>query len=72
MSNQRRRPAPTIIDLRQKHGPLASYWTATVRRGKKGPILFENSDASRDVALGGAEAWCRRLGYKAKIVEARS
>jgi hypothetical protein len=70
MSNRARRQAATIIDLRQKHGPLASYWTATVRRGRRGPILFENSDASRAVALSGAESWCRRLGYQAKIVEA--
>lgn len=70
MSNPKRHQASTIIDLRQKHGPLASYWTATVRRGRKGPILFENSDASRAVALAGAESWCRRLGYTARIVEA--
>jgi hypothetical protein len=72
MSKPKRGNAPTIIELRQKHGPMATYWTAVVRRGRKGPILHDNSDANRDVALAGAEAWCRRLGYKPKIVEARS
>ena len=52
-----------MIDLRQRHGPLQSYWTAVVRRGPKGPILFDNTNSSRDAALGGAQTWCRNQGY---------
>lgn len=67
---QARLRAAVSISLRQKHGPMASYWTAQVRRGgKKATPLFENSDASRAIALSGAELWCNRLGYKYKIIE---
>ncbi len=69
MAKPSRTRATVFIHLRQKHGPMASYWTAVVRRGKKGPNLFENSDASRAVALSGAEIWCNRLGYKPTILE---
>ena len=59
------------ISIRQKHGPMASYWTAQVRRGtgRKTSALFENSDSSRAISLAGAEMWCNRLGYKYTITE---
>jgi len=59
-----------VIDLRQKSGPMSTYWNAQVRRASKGKNLFENSNRSRAIALAGAENWCRRLGYKYKIKEA--
>lgn len=70
MAKRSRLTNNVIIHLRQKHGPMASYWNAVVRRGgKKGPIIHENSDASRDIAVGGAELWCNRLGFKYTIKE---
>lgn len=58
------------ISLQQKHGPMASYWSAVVRRSRKGPVLFENMDAARAIALAGAENWARRQGFQYKIREA--
>lgn len=71
MSNPKGRPAPLQIYLKQKHGPMASYWTAQVRRSGRKPSLFENSHASRAIALSGAENWCNRLGHTYQIKEAK-
>lgn len=69
-ANSRRKAGPLEISLRQKTGALSDYWTAQVRRANRGPILFENSNASRAVALAGAENWCNRLGHSYRIREA--
>ena len=69
MSKPRRMQNKVTIHLARKAGTLSPYWSAVVRRGAKGPILFENSAADRAVALAGAEIWCKRLGYQTQIKE---
>ena len=69
MSKSSHPQSRVTINLRRHEGPMTSYWSAQVRRGhtRKAKVLHENSDASRDNALAGAEIWCRRLGYQYSI-----